>query len=82
MRTTLTLDDDVSIQLKRLQQEQQRSFKDLVNQALRTGLMALEANKQQTQSYQTQAVSVGRCLIGSLDDIAEVLSAAENEAFR
>jgi hypothetical protein len=30
----------------------------------------------------TEAVSLGRCLIGDLDNVAEALAVAEGEAFR
>jgi hypothetical protein len=33
-------------------------------------------------NYQTRAVDLGRCLIGSIDDVAEVLAIAEGEDFR
>ena len=33
MRTTLTIEDDVAVQLKRLRREQDASFKELVNEA-------------------------------------------------
>jgi len=38
MRTTLTLDDDVTVQLERLRRARDASLKDLVNEALRRGL--------------------------------------------
>jgi hypothetical protein len=38
MRTTITLDEDVAVRLERLQREQGRSFKDIVNTTLRAGL--------------------------------------------
>src|SRR3954454_16800429 len=38
VRTTVTLDEDVAVQLERLQREQGRSFKDVVNSTLRAGL--------------------------------------------
>lgn len=38
MRTTLTLDDDVLDALKSLAHQEQRPFKDVVNDTLRTGL--------------------------------------------
>jgi hypothetical protein len=38
MRTTLTLDDDVAAQLRRLARESGRPFKQVVNDALRAGL--------------------------------------------
>jgi plasmid stability protein len=39
MRTTLTVDDDLAAELRRRARETGRSFKDIVNEALRNGLM-------------------------------------------
>jgi Arc/MetJ family transcription regulator len=41
MRTTLTLDADVSIELETLRRQQGLSLKDAVNNALRRGLRAM-----------------------------------------
>jgi len=38
MRTTLTLDDDVAEKLRTVAHQTRRSFKQVVNDALRTGL--------------------------------------------
>ncbi|MFQ5743553.1 MAG: ribbon-helix-helix protein, CopG family [Acidobacteriota bacterium] len=38
MRTTLTLDDDVAQQLRKIARRTDRSFKQVVNEALRRGL--------------------------------------------
>ena len=43
MRTTLTLDDDVAAMLERLRKRKGATFKQLVNDALRTGLRQLAA---------------------------------------
>lgn len=32
--------------------------------------------------FETESVELGRCLVGSLDDIAEVLAVAEGENFQ
>lgn len=42
MRTTLTLDPDVALRLKRRVQQQKVTFKQAVNEALRAGLSASE----------------------------------------
>jgi len=81
MRTTLTLDDDIAILLKRLCEERQVPFRALLNQALREGLRQLEAPRP-TVPFHTAPVSLGQCLVGNLDDIAEVLALAEGDAFR
>lgn len=82
MRTTLTLDDDVAALLQRLRTRQKASLKEVVNQALREGLMRLETPSVPARPYRTPSVSLGRCLIGSLDDVAEALAVSEGETFR
>jgi hypothetical protein len=83
MRTTLTLDEDVASQLEQLRAESGRTLKDVVNQALRLGLQALdEPPPGDSPPYRTPSDSLGGCAIGSLDDIAEALAAAEGEAFK
>jgi len=42
MRTTLTLDDDVAMLLKKFTQESGLTFRDAVNQSIRRGLVAQE----------------------------------------
>ncbi len=81
MRTTLTLDDDVAALLSRLQRSQKKSFKQLVNQALRAGLKRMQSSAPRRNRYQTAAVDLGPCLLGNLDDVAEVLAVAEGESF-
>lgn len=83
MRTTLTLDDDVASRLEQLRAASGRALKDVVNEALRLGLRALhESPHPDAEPYRTPSESLGGCVIGSLDDIAEALAAAEGEAFR
>jgi hypothetical protein len=82
MRTTLTLDDDVAAALERLRKTSQASWKELVNQALREGLRQMRAGPRRREPFRTQGVSLGRPLIGSLDNVAEALAAGEGEAFR
>ena len=73
MRTTLTLDDDVAALLKRVLTHRKASLKAVVNQALRDGLRSMLRRPRPGTPYRTEGFDAGRCLIGSLDDIAEVL---------
>ena len=82
MRTTLTLDPDVAALAQRMQQVDGRSFKAIVNEALRRGLRAMAAPSARQVAYRTPTVDLGRCRAGSLDDIAEALAVAEGERFR
>jgi hypothetical protein len=76
MRIRVALDDDVVAALKRLEAGGQASLEQLVNDLLRAGLPRLVGPRQR---YRTPTVSLGRCLIEGLDDVAGVLAAAEDE---
>lgn len=78
MRTTLTLEDDVAIKLKKLSQG--GKFKDVVNRALRLGLQTME-QVETTQPYETTPCS-GNPRISSLDNIAEVIAESEADNWR
>ena len=80
MRTTLTLDDDVAVLLEKARRAKSQSFKQIVNEALRAGLVHMGASGQRRHSFKTRHADLGRCLIGSLDDVSEALAAGEGEA--
>ena len=82
MRTTLSLDDDVAAALERLRKRRKLSLKAAVNEALRQGLVALSAPPENKARVRTRAVSLGRSLVGNVDNISEVLARAEGESFR
>ena len=82
MRTTLILDADVAALLRRIQQTHGRSFKAVVNDALRQGLRQMAAPSDRPVPHRTPTADHGRCLVGSLDDVAEALAVAEGERFR
>ena len=82
MRTTLAIDDDVAAILLRIRQTRKMSLKAIINEALRRGLQQLTSSRPRRKPYRTPSVSLGRCLIGSLDDISEALAVTEGESFR
>jgi hypothetical protein len=82
MRTTLTIADDVAAQLDRVRSQRKARLKDVVNEALREGLKHLAVRKPSPSPFQTNSVSLGRCLIGGIDDVAEALAVAEGDDFR
>ncbi len=79
MRTTLTLDADVAALLRRIQHTHGRSLEAVVNDALRQGLLQMMTQSGPSTHYRTPAVDLGRCLVASLDDVADVLAVAESE---
>ena len=70
MRTTLTLDDDVARLLERARKRRGVTLKELVNEVLREGLARLEAPRTPRKRHATKAVSLGRCLLDNVDDVA------------
>jgi len=82
MRTTLSLDDDVAALLGRVRQLRNAGLKEVVNDALRQGLQQMVQPQARRRAYRTPSVSLGRCLVNSLDDVAEVLALAEGDSFK
>lgn len=78
----MTIDDDVASLLERIRRNRKMTFKAAVNEALRRGLRDMTAPPRIAKPYKTRAVSLGRCLVGNLDDTTEVLAIAEGEDFR
>ncbi|MEP6821656.1 MAG: DUF2191 domain-containing protein [Chthoniobacterales bacterium] len=81
MRTTLSLDPDVAAMLDAEQKRAGEPYKKVVNAALRAGLHKMNAPRRKTAPFQTKPVKLGRCLVGSIDDVAEVLAVGEGESF-
>ena len=82
MRTTLTLDPDVAAQLKRAMRSRGDTLKDTVNAALRAGLAMLATAPSAAEGFTVEPLDLGPSLVGSLDNIEEVLSRAEGEEHR
>lgn len=80
MRTTLTLDDDVSAKLKAESRRSGRSFREVVNDALRRGLAA---GSPRRSPFKVETRSLGGTLPGvPLDDIAGLLERVEGPSHR
>jgi hypothetical protein len=85
MRTTLTLEDDVAKQVEQLRRERGEGLKETINTILRAGIAALSSKgKAATPAavFETESVSLGAVRLRNLDNIDEVLSFGEGEAYR
>lgn len=82
MRTTLTLDDDVAVGLERERRKRRVSFKEVVNDVLRAGLDAGASARGGGQGFRTTGFDLGASLVGSLDNVEEVLARVEGEDHR
>ena len=82
MRTTLTLDDDVTADLKRLRKVRNVGLKDLVNEALRRGLKDMRSRPKRGEPFRTRSVSLGKLRLANIDNIGEALAITETESFK
>ena len=81
MRTTLTLDDDVAAKVKSEARRSGKSFKDVVNEALRRGLT--DRRSVRAQKVTIRARDLGKLRPGlSLDSIGELLEQVEGPVHR
>lgn len=81
VRTTLTLDDDVAAKLKAAVRRTGRSFRDVVNDALRRGLMT--APRAARERFRVHARSLGGLRPGlSLDNVGDLLERVEGPDHR
>jgi Arc/MetJ family transcription regulator len=82
MRTTLTIDDDIAIQLDRLRRSGSASLKELVNEALRRGLREMGTRRKSRVPFRTQPIKGVKPLVDNVDNVAEALAYAEGEGFK
>jgi hypothetical protein len=83
MRTTLTLDDDVSVRLEELRRETGTPWRELVNSALRAGLDQLASGAtRKRKPFRTRPMPVGKLLVPSLDDTSALLDLIDEERLK
>jgi hypothetical protein len=81
MRTTLTIADDVAVQLERLRQARDSNLKDIVNEALRLGLREMTAKQKKRKPFRTRTFDMGPPLV-NIDNVAAALACAEGEGYK
>jgi hypothetical protein len=82
MRTTLSLDDDVAALLERVRKQKDASLKQVVNEALREGLLRISQPAKPKKVFLTEPVSLGKCYFPNLDSVWDVIAEAEGEDHR
>jgi hypothetical protein len=81
-RTTLTLDPDVAAEIERRRGKRGTTLKAEVNDLLRAGLSRVSEPTAPARRFETAVLPLGKPLVESFDDIAEVLALAEGEKHR
>ncbi|MCK5251018.1 MAG: hypothetical protein KAJ98_13695 [Spirochaetaceae bacterium] len=80
MRTTLTIDDNLLLSLKRKAAERNIPFKTLVNQVLHRGLEVMDTPFTPGQKYYTQARSLKLKQGFDHDTLGQIADEMEDEA--
>ncbi len=78
MRTTLTLEPDVAAQIERLRKERELGLKDIINEALRRGLMDMTKKPKQREPFRTSVHDGGLLIM----DVKEALAMLDEEEDR
>jgi hypothetical protein len=82
MRTTLTIREDVAVELDRLRRTRNVRLKDLVNDALQLGLREMTRPSQRKKPPAMRTFDGGRLLVATIDNIGELLAEIEGEGYR
>ena len=82
MRTTITIDDDILKEIESIAEREARTRRDVINNTLRRGLSVAKERDFDGGPFTTESRDLGRCLIPSTDNVAEVLAVAEGDNFR
>jgi len=81
VRTTLTLDEDIAAKLRSEARRSGRSFRDVVNDALRRGLTNRQARPSTT--FKVVARDLGELRPGvTIDNVADLLEQVEGARHR
>jgi len=80
IRTTITLDDDVAAKLKAAMRKSGKSFKETVNETLRTGLLRPEV--QRSKPFKIRAKNLGLKPGYSYDKPWEIIEEIEGPGYK
>ncbi len=82
MRTTLTIDDDIISKLKSEAKKQEgKTFKEIVNETLRRGLLA-KKEAEKAKPFKVRARALGMREGFNYDNIGELLEQVEGADFK
>ena len=77
MRTTLTLDDDIARKLKAVTQRTGKSFKEVLNETLRVGLLPKKDTRSARKPFVVREVDMGWDPRLDYDNIGNLLEQLE-----
>lgn len=78
-RTTLKLDSDVAVEIKRIRKERDAGLGEVVNDLLREAIHRRRKSKVVRKTVWTMPFDAGEPFIKNLDNVQEVLSVLEGD---
>ncbi len=83
MRTTMTVDDDIMTKLRERSKLTGKSFKEVINEALRIGLIRQENLEQKKPTlFKVKTRSLGMKAGFTYDNVAELLEQLEGPQYK
>ena len=82
MRTTLTIDDDIASKLHAYSMHTGKSFKGVVNEVLRTGLLSQKQTQTLLKPFKVKARALGIKPGYSYDNVYELLEQLEGPGYK
>jgi hypothetical protein len=82
MKITLPLEGDVAGALERFRGRKKCTLDQAVNEMIRRGFRAMEESSKSAAPYRTPSSFLGRCLLRTLDNVAEALAVFGEKGFR
>jgi hypothetical protein len=82
MRTTITLDKDVAALLNRVRRRRRGKLKELINEALRAGLKAVDADRVSEPPFRTRSADLGAMRIPDTGSVHDLLVQGEGEDYK
>jgi hypothetical protein len=79
MRTTATFTSDNAVRLKRLSKKRGQKFKDVLNDVVRTGLDAVEAEPKRRQPFKIRVFDAGKPLFNSPEELKKLIGDIQEE---
>jgi hypothetical protein len=75
----LTIDDDNAVRLERLRKQREVGFKEIVNDAIRSGLDRMEARPKKREPFRTRSVDLGTPLFNGPGELKELIARLDEE---
>ena len=84
MRTTVSIRDDLALELERLRKERDLTFKQVLNEAVERGVVEMRQKpKEQRKPFRIKTFDLGKPLFNGPDELKELIAhIQEEEDFR